>query len=379
MVDMESFQDFVLKLKVTSTDGSSQIRRVRLPRIVDEEGNVSYQELLGLAITFTFPESNGIGDFKVSLTYFDNDNDSITIASNEELEDAILLSASADQRVLRITTEVKRNPPSSSPPPPQVASEPTADRSSSNHMDRGTSTGELPIHVHQVVEGIVGVLATAVNTLQEGLVTAPPPERNTQPTASPGTDAPTPTAPAEPSEPAIPFIHGRHTCDGCRTTPIVGKRYHATNVDKFRGYDLCESCFGTYEGNEMQFETVELPRDRQLQHMWRRRQQMEIRQSQEQRFEAPVAEVSPSAPPTPPTPSVPKTPPQPVFPFIHGRHTCDSCLKTPIIGKRYHATNMKDYDLCANCHGNYGGTEIQFEPAELRKLDLGCLFSALAP
>ena len=54
-------------------------------------------------------------------------------------------------------------------------------------------------------------------------------------------------------------------------------------------------------------------------------------------------------------------------PFIHGRHTCDGCLCTPIIGIRYHSTNLPDYDLCAKCRDNYKGAEIQFEAAELGK------------
>ena len=56
-----------------------------------------------------------------------------------------------------------------------------------------------------------------------------------------------------------------------------------------------------------------------------------------------------------------------VRPFIHGRHTCDSCLTTPIVGKRYHAKNLPDYDLCQRCFENYGGKEIEFEAAELGK------------
>jgi len=51
--------------------------------------------------------------------------------------------------------------------------------------------------------------------------------------------------------------------------------------------------------------------------------------------------------------------------FIHGRHTCDGCLSTPIHGLRYHALNLPDYDLCATCHGNYKGTDIQFKPMQL--------------
>ena len=36
-----------------------------------------------------------------------------------------------------------------------------------------------------------------------------------------------------------PFIHARHTCDSCKTKPILGKRYRATSDD----YDLCEICY----------------------------------------------------------------------------------------------------------------------------------------
>jgi hypothetical protein len=61
------------------------------------------------------------------------------------------------------------------------------------------------------------------------------------------------------------------------------------------------------------------------------------------------------------------TPEDGTRPFIHGRHTCDSCLATPIIGNRYHSTNLQDYDLCENCFKNYKGKEIVFEVAELER------------
>ena len=51
--------------------------------------------------------------------------------------------------------------------------------------------------------------------------------------------------------------------------------------------------------------------------------------------------------------------------FIHGRHTCDGCLVTPIVGIRYHATNIPDYDLCQKCFPNYKGKDIVFAPEEL--------------
>lgn len=84
-----------------------------------------------------------------------------------------------------------------------------------------------------------------------------------------------------------------------------------------------------------------------------------------------VAASSPSMkePPVVATPAVPEPPVEPVAeerPFIHGRHTCDGCLTTPIIGKRFHGANVPDYDLCEKCfmaHG--GGQNIRFEEAKL--------------
>ena len=43
------------------------------------------------------------------------------------------------------------------------------------------------------------------------------------------------------------------------------------------------------------------------------------------------------------------------------------CVSPQVVGKRYHALNMADYDLCANCYENYTGEEIKFEEAELGK------------
>jgi hypothetical protein len=63
-----------------------------------------------------------------------------------------------------------------------------------------------------------------------------------------------------------------------------------------------------------------------------------------------------------------RTEPQTPRLFIHGRHTCDNCLTTPIVGPRYHAVGMPDYDLCQTCMGNYHGSdEIKFEVVELGK------------
>jgi Zinc finger, ZZ type/PB1 domain len=66
----------------------------------------------------------------------------------------------------------------------------------------------------------------------------------------------------------------------------------------------------------------------------------------------PTPTVVPTPPPTPPTPEQ--------HPFIHGRHTCDACLETPIVGKRYHAVNIPDYDLCETCVSKHTSTAVQY-------------------
>mmetsp|Transcript_1276 Transcript_1276/g.2046 ORF Transcript_1276/g.2046 Transcript_1276/m.2046 type:complete len:619 (-) Transcript_1276:82-1938(-) len=51
--------------------------------------------------------------------------------------------------------------------------------------------------------------------------------------------------------------------------------------------------------------------------------------------------------------------------FIHARHTCDGCSKTPIIGTRYRATNIPDFDFCSNCFEKYEGEKTDFKPEAL--------------
>lgn len=49
--------------------------------------------------------------------------------------------------------------------------------------------------------------------------------------------------------------------------------------------------------------------------------------------------------------------------FVHARHTCDGCSKSPILGTRHHATKIADFDLCATCFEKYEGEDLDFEPA----------------
>merc|ERR1712232_263326 len=130
------------------------------------------------------------------------------------------------------------------------------------------------------------------------------------------------------------FIHGRHTCDICLVTPIIGKRFHATNLPD---YDLCEKCKNNYDGHEIKFEAVELDRDRPLQDRWRRRRARWTRQQKRgcqgrKPGRKPFGNSTKShraphpPPPPPPPPHVPHAPPPPFHhapprPFQHAPPT----------------------------------------------------------
>jgi len=78
-------------------------------------GYVSFEELVDLVVTFTFPAGGSSENFDCTLTYFDEDEDTITIASTTELVDAI--EQFVDKKVLRISTDVKRKTSPAEPAP----------------------------------------------------------------------------------------------------------------------------------------------------------------------------------------------------------------------------------------------------------------------
>jgi hypothetical protein len=350
---------------------------VRLPRITDSNGNVSFEELVGLVITFHFPRASP-GSFNCSLTYVDEDEDTVTIASVDELVDAV--EQFADKNILRITTEVTRKA-SSLPPTAAKAPLPTPNDSNSttdsNRTERSTTAAAelFPApQIQKVLESAVDIVASAVNSLEKEFNTpssAAEPKQDQKKAAalarvsSPcnefsqnqedsGKEETKVVPPAEKVKPNE-FIHARHTCDSCLKTPIVGKRFHASNTND---YDLCKECFKNYSGKETDF--LVYPGGKKVEKFQLRSKPTPKPSSSSAQ---PLKEVQ-----KPATSSITeKEPTIDSLPFIHGRHTCDSCLTTPIVGKRFHAMNIKDYDLCEKCNDTFGGSEIQFEPVELRK------------
>eukprot|EP00544_Gedaniella_sp_CCMP2646_P005085 CAMPEP_0202492374 /NCGR_PEP_ID=MMETSP1361-20130828/9107_1 /ASSEMBLY_ACC=CAM_ASM_000849 /TAXON_ID=210615 /ORGANISM="Staurosira complex sp., Strain CCMP2646" /LENGTH=637 /DNA_ID=CAMNT_0049122569 /DNA_START=48 /DNA_END=1961 /DNA_ORIENTATION=- len=277
---LEKNKGFVLKLRLVGVGGPPQIRRIRLPRVA-VGGCVSYDALVNVAISYTFPDAPlNPKDYDVALTYYDVDNDCVTIASTDELMDAI----SQFSDVLRITTDVTRK----KRPILSATRQPSRGDMDTDPAPMNNGAKQL----HNVLESFVGILATAVVALQSHMNPGPSAaEASSVPlneAASRAAADPTVAADAneteekkeEPSkkddtppvkeEAPRPFIHGRHTCDRCLCTPIVGDRYHATNLPD---YDLCGKCKESYKGDEIQFELAELDRDRPFQDRWHRKRE----------------------------------------------------------------------------------------------------------
>ena len=297
---------------------------MRLITLINTE-SFSYEGLARTAIKMTFPESRAmVKDFEVSLTYYDVDIDCVTIASTEELMDAI--DQYCDKTCLHITADVKRrkNRPISAPlSSNRASSDISYIKSSPAHCPKTRSSPPRshPVQLQNVIESILSVLATAVVALQTHMKEATNGHAATA-GASHARDAST-TATTQATdtipEQILKDESSRFPKDGVANTAFDNISESKEAVDNFTLNDVPTPVVGlektaTYDSSFSKED-----------------------------------ETTSSEP----------------LPFIHGRHTCDSCLGTPIVGIRYHAVNLPDYDLCAHCKDNYKGDEIQFEPAEL--------------
>lgn len=333
---LEKNTDFVLKLKIQTVDGQTQVRRVCLPRIARGDGNISYDELIGLVIVFTHPDEHpsktNAENYAVSLTYYDDDQDLITVTSTEELNDAIELFAG--QKFLRMTTWVK---------PRFSASSTTNTEAGDSSQNAGTPSSipetssrddhhPVPPPIRVVLESFAGILSNAVNNLQEGLATHTPPRQKNSHQSHSSTDSgsnpteTTPTSSNSSKKKTPPKSKPSRTMRGHQVKVPKPKR---TEVSKKPAY-----CEGARSPPRRSF------LDRKVGGI----------QSNRNASSTKTANGSASS-----------------RPFIHGRHTCDGCLTTPIVGKRYTATNLADYDLCQHCFDNYKGNEIKYEVVELSR------------
>jgi len=332
-------KDFVLKLKINLEDGKTQIRRVCLPRIADENGNVSYEELVRIVLDFTRGTCTaGNNKYTVSLSYYDKEKDLISIASTVELMDAINLFAR--QKFMRISTCVI-NKMSYSAAAAAAAPAPAAynqDKCSST-VDRGTSTNERngdvndsptpPIQV--VLQSFVGILTTAVQEVKELATSHVPVPRRTNNNNNYRTEGKLKENKTQDDIP--PSASMKSTNTKANNGGMNKKRQKATK----KLVSSRASRPGTKEKTKTASKSV-------LAFDTKKEAHSESEDNSPKENDGSEDEVEP---------------------FIHGRHTCDACLRTPIVGKRFHSSNLPDYDLCNNCCNNNIGNEIKFESIEL--------------
>jgi len=304
---------------------------VCLPRIVDENENISYGELVSLVLAFTFPEevfTSGESKYTVSLTYFDNDKDLITIASTEELIDAINLFAR--QQFVRITTSVKPKKSYSTASSTCTSTAAAAAASipdsstviDSSTEDHGTFTNignddpnPLPPTppVQVIVESFVGILSNAVQELKGlAIIPVPVPRRTSNNSNNNSYTEENPTQNYIPQ------------CASTKSTNIKAKTGDRNKKELKASKKVA---IGALNGNnEVCTESKDM-----------------ISKEKKEGSEMET------------------------MPFIHGRHTCDCCLITPIVGVRYHNTTDHNYDLCVKCYNNYSGNKIKLEPVQLHR------------
>ena len=280
------------------------IRRIRLGKIWDKDG-VSYEKLKNVILELDSSSDDDDENKRVVVTYKDEDEDVITISTNEELSDAFLQFVHKVPPVLRATanispSQIKQKRRSESPPPQVVklvdaiqdavsnaldtAWPPRRKTSDDNDSDNTNNTTQQHQQADTMAQKVVS------NLKPENLsIPNPTPKHNNNTTTTTNNnnnnnnkkkeeetekettsnnnnnnnntnddDDNTKSNVVEEvdwSKFDKTFIHGRHTCDGCLITPIVGIRYHANNIVD---YDLCENCITKASNQKVAFQPAQL-------------------------------------------------------------------------------------------------------------------------
>jgi hypothetical protein len=322
-----------------------------------------------LIVSFTFPEHNDVDvpsssskpNVQISLTYRDVDQDIVSISSSEELVDAI--EQYQNEKVLRIDAEIKRvtvaggGGAAASTCSASVQATPERKDAASGT----TSTGSAGSHHHDlpigaVLDSFVGVLTSAVQALQDGMSEGQQAtQRNVAQAASKA------AAQAQRAAMRAARLSNKATAKAEKAASKVGQKAEsaANKVAKAAEEAAAMAKKAALEASKVNPAMRNAPPDSNI--------KVAVVDGSTKSSDASVSEALDQAAATIasiPRKSVPAAKQdenkQPKKPFVHRRHTCDRCLATPIVGTRYHATNLPDYDLCGKCHAQYNGSEITF-------------------
>lgn len=331
----EENADFVLKITLEGNNGGDrQTRRIRLPKVVDDSGMISYEELVGLAIRFTFPEDQvptNPADYKVQLTYHDVDEDLIHLGSTDELLDAV--DQYIKQKYVRIYAKVERRRRK------EQEVDPSLSRAS---VDASTQVDGSSAHSSSLSSDIPPPPPSAENNTQEQLNTVVESIVKILGAASIGINGQKIGSTIGPKV-AFAFSQARKT-DNTKPSPSLQEEVKEEAVSSVADIESDEATEETKNCKPAEASVTVEPKPK--------------KEEENKVEDKPKPNEVEANPPEQPNEDEEE-------PFIHGRHTCDICLVTPIVGKRYHAVNLPDYDLCAKCKNNYKGDEINFEAVEL--------------
>jgi len=302
------------------------VRRIYVDRVVDEKGNLSYNMLARWAIRYSpaFKDKeedlasdweahyhSWMHEFDVEITYVDEDGDQVCFSSDEEFADAVLQTAklnlqSQSSVILRCKADVKERKPKKK-------------KSKSNAGEAGSDT-EAPRlkwgkkKSSRQIQEIVDFCASHLSDVVVSVVT------NSQKTEERSKN---------------------EDDDGA-----------ANNSDKVE-----------HEANEIKDVDAASCKDAasQTSHPAAEEVKLQVKEEVASNDSLPISDCDAAACKGAVLDG------HVVFDheFVHARHTCDGCRKTPIIGIRYHAQNILDYDLCSDCMADFKGTEIVFKPEQL--------------
>ena len=255
-------------------------------------------------------------DQPYKLTYMDDENDCITISTNEELMEAVKLALASTPAILRLTVHtIKKN---SSNETRDASTDSTCDTANPDSLDQGlrpflnTLAKQLPAALGALPENLRTMIPDA--ELDIGATIAANIAANIADVAAAKQNGADPfCAPHHPPGARL-GVHEGVTCDKSGMSPIVGDRYHLHGHD----YDLCEAEFLKLTDKEKAlFRKVKPPGG--------------------------APEVAAPAP----GPDIPPPANNPLR--IHPGVECDRSGQCPIVGIRHHLRGY-DYDICQVLH-----------------------------
>lgn len=243
-----------------------------------------FAELHRLAVELaTNSVSCSLTEWETTFAYKDLDGDVVAIVSNQDVQEAL---DHFGEKSFKILTTVTKKTITKDVACDASVSAASVSTQTACQASRKSTASDNSIDMDKVAGSIVDALAAGVLSVsdhvqkvseqvakkakEEAKPATSSPKQAPRAAPQPAPRAAPQQAPrvAQPSPPPRPFIHGRHTCDQCLASPILGTRYHATNLPD---YDLCSRCFANYQGAEVTFEEAVADRDFYQQDRWNRR------------------------------------------------------------------------------------------------------------